>query len=304
MISVVFPGQGSQTVGMASEFFNEFVYVKELFQRADEVLNQSISKLILEGPLEELNKTENTQPSIFLVSYSIFEVLKKENKIDLKKIKYFAGHSLGEYSALQFEDTIRLLKERGKAMQSAVPEGKGGMVAILKSNLETVNNILIENKNNYKCFVANDNSEGQIVISGLNNDLELLINDLKQKSIKNIKLPVSAPFHCSLMKSATNIMENEIKNANLKNPICGIISNVTAKETKDASEIKQLLVRQIENPVRWRESVLYLSKNGVGKILEIGPGKVLSGLIRRIDKSISVGAINNLEDMQNIYLND
>ena len=310
MISVVFPGQGSQTVGMASEFFNEFTYVKELFQRADETLNQSISKLILKGPLEELNKTENTQPSIFLVSYSIFEVLKKENKIDLKKIKYFAGHSLGEYSALacggslEFEDTIRLLKKRGKAMQSAVTDGKGGMVAILQSNLETINNILIENNKNYKCFVANDNSEGQIVISGLNNDLELLINDLKKKSIKNIKLPVSAPFHCSLMKSATYIMENEIKNINLKNPICGIISNVTADETKDASEIKQLLVRQIENPVRWRESILYLSKNGVGKILEIGPGKVLSGLIRRIDKSISVGAINNLEDIQNINLND
>ena len=189
-------------------------------------------------------------------------------------------------------------------MQSAVPDGKGGMLAILKSNLEIVNNILIENKNNYECFVANDNSEGQIVISGLNNDLELLIEDLKKKSIKNIKLPVSAPFHCSLMKPATNIMENEIKNINIKSPIRAIISNVTAKETKDVSEIKQLLVRQIENPVRWRESVLYLSKNGVGKILEIGPGKVLSGLIRRIDKSISVGAINNLEDMKNINLDD
>ena len=310
MISLVFPGQGSQTVGMASEFFNEFKYVKELFQRADEALNQPISKLVLDGPLEELNKTENTQPSIFLISYAIFEVLKKENKIDLEKIKYFAGHSLGEYSALacsgslEFEETIKLLKERGKAMQSAVPDGKGGMLAILKSNLEIVNNILIENKSNYECFVANDNSEGQIVISGLNNDLELLIEDLKKKSIKNIKLPVSAPFHCSLMKPATNIMENEIKNINIKSPIRAIISNVTAKETKDVSEIKQLLVKQIENPVRWRESVLYLSKNGVGKILEIGPGKVLSGLIRRIDKSISVGAINNLEDMKNINLDD
>ena len=310
MISLVFPGQGSQTVGMGSEFFNEFKYVKELFQRADDALDQPIGKLILDGPLEELNKTENTQPSIFLISYAIFEVLKKENKINLEKIKYFAGHSLGEYSALacsgslQFEETIRLLKERGKAMQSAVPDGKGGMLAILKSNLEIVNKILIENKNNYKCFVANDNSEGQIVISGLNNDLEHFIEDLKKKSIKNIKLPVSAPFHCSLMKPATDIMKNEIKNINLKSPIRAIISNVTAKETKDVSEIKQLLVRQIENPVRWRESILYLSKNGVGKILEIGPGKVLSGLIRRIDKSISVGAINNLEDMKNINLDD
>ena len=306
MISVVFPGQGSQTVGMASSLYENYGYIKDFFALADETLKYPISKLILKGPVEELNKTENTQPAIFIVSYSIFETIKKEKNIDLSKIKFLAGHSLGEYSALacsgslEYEQTIKLLKIRGKAMQTAVPDGRGGMVAVLGSNIESVKEILFDNKKNFECYIANDNSDGQIVLSGLNGDLVSLIEELKKKGIKNVKLPVSAPFHCKLMRSATDIMKNQIKNTEFKNPFCSIVSNVTAKDTKDKIEIKQLLIKQIENPVRWRESVLHLSKNGITKILEIGPGKVLSGLIKRIDKSISVNSINTQEDIDNI----
>ena len=310
MFSVVFPGQGSQSVGMASNLYNKYNYIKDLFNKADDVLGQSLSKLILEGPIDELNQTQNTQPAIFLVSYSIFEMIKRESNINLDDIKYFAGHSLGEYSALAcggaiaFDQTIKLLKVRGMAMQSAVPENTGGMIAVLGSDDKTIASLLEENKKKYECFIANDNSNGQLVISGTNKDLDLLSVDLKKHSIKNIKLPVSAPFHCKLMQSATNEMEKEINNIELVSPRRPIISNVTAKECKDPIEIKQLLIKQIENPVRWRESVIYLLKNNITKILEIGPGKVLSGLIKRIDRSVLVSSVNNMEDLKNFNLND
>ena len=213
MFSVVFPGQGSQFVGMTKELYSEFNYVKELFQQADDALGFSLSKIILEGPKEKLDETENTQPSIFLASQSIYQIIKKETKVDLSKANFFAGHSLGEYSALaaseslNFDQTIKLLKKRGKAMQSAVPKGEGGMLAVLGIDIEKLNKILEENVSSYKCFIANDNSNGQIVLSGKNKDIERLILDLKKNSIKNIKLPVSAPFHCELMRKATEVMK-------------------------------------------------------------------------------------------------
>ena len=310
MFSVIFPGQGSQSVGMTKELHDNFAYVKDLFNQADDVLGYSISKTILEGPKEDLDLTENTQPAIFLASYSIFEMIKRESNINLGDAKYFAGHSLGEYSALatsgslDFKNGIKLLNQRGKAMQTAVPKGVGGMVVVLGIEIKEINNLLEENQNNYKCYIANDNSNGQIVLSGLNSDIDKFIETLKTKKIKNIKLPVSAPFHCKLMDKATSIMRNKINSTNFEKPKNVIISNVTGSETQEIEKIKDLLIKQIESPVRWRESVIYMIKNGVTNFIEIGPGKVLSGLVKRMDKTINVNTINKLEDLKNIKLND
>ena len=310
MFSVIFPGQGSQSVGMAKKLYENYIYIRELFDKADEILGYKISKVIFDGPGEILNNTENTQPAIFLVSYSIFETIKRETDINLLNAKYFAGHSLGEYSALSagaaisFDTTIKLLKLRGKSMQSAVSEGSGGMVAVLGSEIDKIQNLIKLNSGTYECFIANDNSNGQIVISGENKYLDLFMEDLKKQSIKNVKLPVSAPFHCKLMKDATNIMKNEIIKTDLKKPLVPIISNVTSKEENNPNEIKKLLIQQIESPVRWRESVKYMIDNGVKKFIEIGPGKVLSGLIKRIDRSVGIVTVNDINDIKNISLND
>jgi len=304
MFSVLFPGQGSQAVGMIKNLYNNFTYVKSYFNQADEILQIPLSKIILEGPKEILDKTENTQPAIFLASYSIFQVIKNETLFDLNKAKFFAGHSLGEYSALacaesiSFEQTIKLLKHRGKAMSNAVPSGEGGMIAVLGTDIENINEII--NINNYECFIANDNSVGQIVISGVIKDLDSLSNKLKEANIKNIKLSVSAPFHCKLMNSATEIMNKEINNVQFEAPKNNIISNVTASSCSDPNEIKKLLVQQIEKPVRWRESVVNMINSGVQKFIEIGPGKVLSGLVKRIDRNVKLIQVNDIEDLKNL----
>ena len=308
MFSVIFPGQGSQTIGMGKEFFEKFTLVKELFELADETLGISLSKIILEGPKEKLDLTINTQPAIFLVSYSIFQVLKKEFNLDLNKAKYFAGHSLGEYSALSlanylnFTETIKILRIRGEAMQNAVPKGEGGMVAILGSTVEMIENILKDNQSNFTAEIANDNSEGQIVLSGKNEDLAKLIEFLKSKSIKNIKLPVSAPFHCKLMKNATEIMKNEIEKLNFQDSTNVLVSNVTAKKISNKEDLKNLLIKQIENRVRWRESVINMIQDGVDHFIEIGPGKVLSGLVKRIDKNVKINTINNESDIKDLNI--
>tara|TARA_Y100001936_G_scaffold207928_1_gene213113 strand:- start:1584 stop:2516 length:933 start_codon:yes stop_codon:yes gene_type:complete len=310
MFSVIFPGQGSQSVGMTKELYDNFKYIKDLFEQADDILGYSISKIILEGPKQDLDLTENTQPAIFLCSYSIFEMIKRESNINLEKAKYFAGHSLGEYSALatsgslDFKNAIKLLNQRGKAMQTAVPKGTGGMVAVLGVEIEEVNNLLKKNINEYKCYIANDNSNGQVVLSGLNQDLDKLIDSLNEKKIRNIRLPVSAPFHCKLMDKATSIMRDKIISVNFEKPKNFIISNVTGSETQEVEKIKDLLIKQIESPVRWRETVIYMIKNEVKNFIEIGPGKVLSGLVKRIDKTIKVDTINKLEDLKDIKLDD
>ena len=308
MFSVIFPGQGSQIVGMGKEFFEKYDLVKELFKNADDALGLPLSKIILEGPKEELDLTPNTQPAIFLISFSIFSVIKKEFKIDLNKAKYFAGHSLGEYSALSsagylsFTDTIKLLRIRGEAMQNAVPKGEGGMLAILGSTIDKVEKILEENKQNFVAEIANDNSEGQIVISGKNTELAKLIEVLKINNIKNIKLPVSAPFHCKLMNEATKIMKYEIDKLNFQEAKNKLISNVSANEISNKDELKKLLIEQIENRVRWRESVINMIDKGVNHFIEIGPGKVLSGLIKRINKNVKINTINNEIDIKDLNI--
>jgi len=308
MFSVIFPGQGSQLVGMGQEFYDKHDLVKKLFKEADEILQTPLSKLILEGPKDELDLTINTQPAIFLISYSIFNIVKNEFNIDLNKARYFAGHSLGEYSALcsagylSFEDTIKILKIRGEAMQNAVPKGEGGMIAVLGSTVEIVEKILEENENEFKIQIANDNSDGQLVLSGKSNDLEKLTVILKSNNIKNIKLPVSAPFHCSLMNRATNIMSDEIKKLNFKDSHIKLISNVTANEIKNVDELKELLIKQIENRVRWREIVINMINGGVNQFIEIGPGKVLSGLVKRINKEVEINTINNESDIESLKI--
>ena len=310
MFSVIFPGQGSQSVGMAKDLYDKFNTVKELFVRADEVLKFPISKLILGGPSEKLNETENTQPAIFLVGFSIFQLIKKDFGIDLNRANYFAGHSLGEYTALacaevlSFSETLNLLRKRGKSMQDAVPIGKGGMAAILGSSPDQIEKIMNENEKKYECYIANDNSNGQQVVSGRLSDIDLLIADLKKNNIKSIKLPVSAPFHCKLMNKATEIMKNEIQKSDFKNPINKLVSNVTNEEVKDSSLLKDLLIKQIESRVRWRENVNLMIKKGTKKFIEIGPGKILSGLIKRIDRNVIANSINSEEDIKEININD
>jgi [acyl-carrier-protein] S-malonyltransferase len=308
MFSVIFPGQGSQMIGMGKEFYDKFDLVKNLFKEADDTLNFSISKLILEGPKEELDLTANTQPAIFLISYSIYHVIKKEFNIDLSKAKYFAGHSLGEYSALScagylnFSDTLKILRIRGDAMQNSVPKGEGGMVAVLGSTVEIVEKILKDNEKSLSVEIANDNSEGQIVLSGKMDDVDKFILLLKENSIKNIKLPVSAPFHCSLMNKATNIMNDELNKINFIEGKNKLISNVTANEISNTNELKDLLVKQIENRVRWRESVINMISGGVNHFIEIGPGKVLSGLVKRISKEVKIDTINNQGDIEGLKI--
>ena len=310
MFSVIFPGQGSQLVGMGKDLHDKYTLVKALFKEADDTLGFSLSSIILNGPKEDLDLTENTQPAIFLISYSIFKLIKEEFNINLNKAKFFAGHSLGEYSALasagvlSFSDTLKILKIRGKAMQSSVPKGVGGMVAVLGSEIEVIENFINENRSKYECYIANDNSIGQIVLSGNIEDLEKMMIDLKSANIKNIKLPVSAPFHCKLMIKATLAMKEEIAKLRFKEIENTLISNVTGKEIANTEELKNLLVQQIESRVRGRESVLLMVNKGINQFIEIGPGKVLSGLIKRIDKNVKVSAINTEEDIKLININE
>ena len=306
MKAILFPGQGSQIVGMGSEFYNNFSAVKKLFEEADETLNFKISKIILEGPENDLKLTQNTQPSILLVSYSIFTILKNEFNFNLEKVKYFAGHSLGEYSALlcanslSFQDSLRLLFERGKFMQEAVPVGEGSMIAILGSETEEINNYINEVKSKGVCEVANDNAQGQIIVSGNLRSIEELKSILKQNKKKCISLPVSAPFHCSLMKPAASKMEEIINVVNFQKTDFEIISNVTALPTNNPADIKKLLVKQIFSKVRWRESIIFMGKNKINDFIEIGPGKVLSSLVKRILPTSNSFSINSIDDIKKI----
>ena len=308
MKALIFPGQGSQSVGMGHQLYKNFNLVKKVFQEADEKLNFSISKIILEGPEEDLKLTKNTQPAILTISYSIFKLITEEFQINLKKdFIFFAGHSLGEYSALVasgsllFSDAILLLHQRGKFMQEAVPNGKGSMLAVMGLTLNEINKFIVElGKDKGVCEVANDNSNSQIILSGDKSAIDEISKILKNNKKKSIFLPVSAPFHCSLMNPAAKRMEDKINQTNFKNPSVDIVSNVTAEPVRDSQEIKSLLIKQIFSKVRWRESVLFMIKNGVNEFIEIGPGKVLSGLVKRISDKVLSKSINTIEDIKSL----
>ena len=307
MNALIFPGQGSQVVGMGVEFYDKFEIVKKIFNQADEKLGFSLSNLILNGPTNELQLTKNTQPAILTVSYSIFSVLKNEFKFDFKNFKYFAGHSLGEYSALvcseaiNFSDAVYLLHERGKAMQESVPVGEGSMLAVIGFNIKDLNE-MIKNLKDIKgtCEIANDNAFGQVILSGDKKSIEALQFHLKEKKIKTIPLKVSAPFHCSLMKPAAEIMRNKINNTKFNDTLYPVFNNVTAEPENNPSKIKSLLIDQIFSTVRWRESVINMSQLGVKKFIEVGPGKVLSGMIKRTIKDVKCFSINSIADIEGL----
>ena len=307
MSSLLFPGQGSQTVGMGAEFYNKFDLVKKIFKFADDRLSFPVSKMILEGPADELQLTKNTQPAILIISYSIYKVLKEEFNFNFELVKYFAGHSLGEYSALVcsgalgFEDALYLLHERGKAMQNAVPVNKGSMIAVLGLKIDEINELI--KKQNFQggvCEIANDNADGQVIVSGNKENIEQLKKNLKEKKIKSIPLKVSAPFHCSLMKPAAEIMKDKINNVEFKNSSIEIIANVTAGKVKKSNDIKRLLIDQIFSTVRWRESLIHMSNTDEKTFIEIGPGKALTGMVKRTIKNANCFSINSIADIKNL----
>jgi [acyl-carrier-protein] S-malonyltransferase len=305
MRAVLFPGQGSQFVGMASDFYKKYDSVKKTFKIVDDALSFSLSKLILNGPESELKLTQNTQPAIMTVGVSIFNVLSNEYGFNLNNSKFFAGHSLGEYTALVCSGSLSvdraayLLKHRGKYMQDAAPIGEGAMLAILGMTVDEVTKEINLLQNTECCEIANDNTDGQVVVSGKKDSVQKLSENIKIKKKKGIFLPVSAPFHCSLMKKASENMKEKIESSNFLKPSPEIISNVTAKQEDDPNIIKALLIDQITSRVRWRESVNYMIKHGVSNFIEIGPGKVLSGLVKKINKNVTISNINTVEDIKN-----
>jgi len=305
MRAVLFPGQGSQFVGMGLDFHQKYDSVKKIFETVDKTLGYSLSSIIFEGPEDKLKMTENTQPAIMAVGVSIFKVLNETFSLNLNNSKFFAGHSLGEYTALvcagslSLEKATYLLNERGKAMQNSVPENQGSMLAVIGMTIDEVNKeINLLNKNGV-CEIANDNTNGQVVVSGNRDEIKILHENLKNKKKKGIILPVSAPFHCSLMKEAATIMSDKILDTEFLQPQPEIISNVTAKRENNTSKIKNLLIEQIISRVRWRESVNYMISEGISDFIEIGPGKVLSGLVKKINKNVNLLNINSTEDLKN-----
>ena len=307
MKAIIFPGQGSQKAGMISEFKSNFKIVDDILKRADEALKFNLSKIILDGSDDDLKKTEITQPAILTTSFSIFSILKEEFNFELSNVKFIAGHSLGEYSALvasgsiSLEDGVRLVHERGKLMQAAVPDGKGAMLAVMGLNIHELNLLLkkFDTKNGI-CEIANDNSLGQIILSGSKETLIDFSNYLKAEKKRSIFLPVSAPFHCSLMKPAAERMKSFLESTEFKDPSLTLISNVTALPIENNKDIKELLYKQIFSQVRWRESLEFMIKNNINDFIEIGPGKVLSGLVKRTSDKVLTCSINKIDDIKNL----
>ncbi len=306
-VAFVFPGQGSQFVGMGQELAKTFPVARQVFQEIDEALGQNLSKIMFEGPIDDLTLTANAQPALMAVSMAIMRIMEKEGGLEIAKVASFvAGHSLGEYSALAAVKSFgivaaaRILKIRGEAMQEAVPVGYGAMAAILGVDMDFVVSVAAEAGQGEVCSIANDNAVGQIVISGTTSAVTRAVEIATKKGAKRcILLPVSAPFHCAMMASVADVMDRELADMIIDKPIIPLVTNVTAKEKTAPNEIRQLLVQQVTARVRWRESVLFMKDRGVNTLVEVGAGKVLTGLTRRIDrelKSISIQRPNDIDD--------
>ncbi len=302
----VFPGQGSQAVGMGKDLAAAFPVAGQVFEEVDEALKQNLSLLMFEGPGEDLTLTENTQPALMAVSMAVMRVLAKEGGVDLAEASAFvAGHSLGEYSALtaagtfDLADTARLVKRRGQAMQEAVAVGEGAMAALLGLDIAAATEVAAAAAGDGVCAAANDNASGQVVLSGSRAAVERAIELASGRGAKRaIMLPVSAPFHCSLMAPAADVMAETLAEATMRAPLVPLVANVTASAVEDQNHIRRLLVEQVTAMVRWRESVLYMKEHGVESLVEVGAGKVLSGLTKRIDRELASTAVGTPADIE------
>ncbi|HUN47517.1 MAG TPA: ACP S-malonyltransferase [Stellaceae bacterium] len=304
--AVVFPGQGSQAVGMGRELAEAFPAARHTFEEVDEALRQRLSRLMFEGPESDLTLTENAQPALMAASLAVLRVLVQEGGFDLARHAAFvAGHSLGEYSALcaagtfTIADAARLLKRRGQAMQRAVPVGAGTMAALLGLELEAAREVAEAAREGEVCDVANDNGPGQVVVSGSTAAVERALKIAAERGARRaIMLPVSAPFHCAMMEPAAREMEEALAAVSMAAPEVPVIANVTAEPVDDPETIRHLLVRQVTGLVRWRESVLYMKREGVDTVVELGAGRVLAGLVKRIDREIAVASVGTPAEIE------
>lgn len=302
----VFPGQGSQDVGMGRELAENFAAAREVFDEVDDALGQKLSAVMWEGPKETLTLTENAQPALMAVSIAVMRVLERERGLKLADtVKFVAGHSLGEYSALaaagafSLSDTARLLKLRGQAMQAAVPVGQGAMVALLGVGLDVAEKVAAEAAQGEVCQVANDNEPTQVVLSGAKTAIDRVAEIGKPHGVRRaVPLPVSAPFHCALMQPAADAMADALAKVTINTPVVPVVANVVARAVSDPDEIRRLLVEQVTGTVRWRECVGYLAANGVTDIFEIGSGKVLAGLAKRIEKTLEAASLGTPADIE------
>ena len=303
--AIVFPGQGSQSVGMGKALYDAYPAAKAVFDEVDDALGEKLSDIIFDGPEDQLTMTANTQPALMAVSLAAFAVMKDKGFDLATQAAYVAGHSLGEYSALaaagtfSVGDAAMLLRTRGLAMQAAVPAGEGAMAALLGLDWETATSVAADAANGDVCTAANDNADGQVVISGTKAAVERAAELAKERGAKRaVMLPVSAPFHCAMMQPAADVMAKALGDATMNAPVVPVLANVTANPTSDPDEIRDLLVKQVTGTVRWREGVLKMGELGVDQLVEVGAGKVLSGLVRRIDRNISATVVNTPDDIE------
>ena len=303
--AIVFPGQGAQAVGMGKALFDAYPVAKAVFDEVDDALGEKLSSIIFDGPSDALTLTANTQPALMAVSLAAFSVLKDKGFDLSSQAAYVAGHSLGEYSALaaagtfSIGDAAKLLRIRGQAMQAAVPVGEGAMAALLGLDWDTASAVAQEAAEGDVCTAANDNADGQVVVSGSKAAVERACELAKERGAKRaVILPVSAPFHCALMQPAADVMAGALADATMHAPVIPVLANVTASPTSDPDEIRDLLVKQVTGTVRWREGVLKMGELGVDQLVEVGAGKVLSGLVRRINRDICATPINTPDDIE------